>query len=169
MAIIRYVGLDVQLVESTQVPGFTGVVERPFVDEFEDYKSGSIGLWAPLRPDVRQSGNWVAWRSFVDGQQHHHYATLRMMTEAYNSFIIRHKIPILDVIAEDVADPKNLKTEFCSSLWCASFQAAGILSSTRQPSLTAPIDALRAAIYSPAKQIMGDTLKADFGFNTVYA
>lgn len=157
------------LVESTEIQTpkkFIGVVERRFADELAEYVSDKgAGVFAPIRFDLRARSDWDRWGAWMDSQIHHPYDYIRMVTEAINARMDR--IPVLSHIAAIVDQNRNLSREFCSEIACAGFQDIGILSPTRNPALTAPVDSLRTAMFGAGIQILGPPLAGDFGYNTV--
>lgn len=161
----------VKLVESTQVEvpkKFIGVVERPFGDELGDYQNerGS-GVWCPIRTEIRANVNWANWGGAADSQVGNPYDYTRMVTEAYNAFVTAHHLLLIAEIANRIAANNAHHSEFCSELWCFLYFWAHVLSPSRVPSLTAPLNSLQAAIYGPGVQILGAPLASDFGYNSV--
>jgi hypothetical protein len=174
VAMVRHVGdrtlQGITLVESTQVAvphKFIGVVERPFADEWSDYKStGAQGVWCPLRTMIRTGVDWEAWAKLADTHVGEQYSYAQMVLEAYDAFMVSHHVPGLDLIANDFAGG-NWHMEFCSQLWCLYGQGGKYLGPSRVPGLTAPVNSLQAAIYGRGVQILGPPLASDCGYNLV--
>jgi hypothetical protein len=159
------------LVESTQIEEpkrFVGVVNRPFSAELADYLSvkGS-GVWCPIRAALRAKVDWDAWGAWADSQLGNSYDYVRMVTEAYNSWVTAHHLGMLADIANRIASNATHHTEFCSELWCFLFQYVKLLSAARVPSMTAPLNSWQAAIYDPGVQILGTPIASFLGYSTV--
>ncbi len=144
----------VQVIESTSLDGFVGVVTSRLSDRLERY-FGEV-WWLPLSGATRQRLNIALFVSWLLKQEGRRYDTAGAVLAGLDD---------LDAVGLTRAH-EDLSRLFCSELVAAALREAGALPRGLNVSEITPIDLVRFSLYGEAVQLLGDV--GDIrGFNSV--
>ena len=138
-----------QIIESTSLDGFSGVITSRVSDRLRDY-NGQV-WWLPLSSEARDEFNEKRFFDWMFGQIGKAYDTKQAVGSAIDW------IPFLK-------NKEDFNKLFCSELVAGGFEAAGMFDINS--SEVTPIDVCKWKIYEGLYQLKGD-LKEIPQFNTV--
>jgi hypothetical protein len=147
-----------QIMESTLLNGFLGVITSRLDDRIESYE-GSV-WWLPLSETVRRKMDLEKFQTFLLQQEGKPYDVPQAIKSALDT---QEDHPLLGQVTHNIEDFSKL---FCSELVAAALEASGAISHLNASEVT-PIDLCRFAIYKPDYyQLKGEKELID-GYNTL--
>lgn len=144
-----------ELIESTSLRGFNGVVKQRISDVIHSYE-GEI-WWLPLSEEVRRKFNQEKFFNFLYAQIGKFYDTQQVFWSA---------IDFMDNFQELTKNLENFEKFFCSELVVAGLEEAGVLSNINASEIT-PMQICQWKIFKPDYlQLKGDQRIEIQGFNS---
>lgn len=149
---------QLQIIESTYLNGFLGVIASPLDERIESYE-GSV-WWLPLSDSVRAKMDLKKFHDFLLQQEHKPYDLPQAIKSALDT---QEDHPLLGRVTYNIEDFSEL---FCSELVAAALEASGAISHLNASEVT-PIDLCRFSIYKQDYyQLKGEKQSIE-GYNTL--
>lgn len=129
-----------EIIESTEVEDFTGVVARRFSDCLKAYK-GDV-WWLPLKKEIRETKfNQKEFFDFLFAQKGKYFDVKQSLAAGLDIF---DHLPF--GIEGFSLNEEDFRKFFCSELVAAGLEAGGVISNVNASEVT-PIELCRLAIY----------------------
>lgn len=146
-----------QIIESTTLNGFSGVIISRLSDRLETY-DGEI-WWLPIKKELHAQMDKKKFYDFLIHQERKPYDLPQAVKSVIDAF---DKVPLIGGLTHNVEDFSRF---FCSELVAAGLEAAGVISNLNASEVT-PIDLCSFALYeNDYYQLKGDR-KEIHGYNT---
>jgi hypothetical protein len=147
-----------QIMESTLLNGFLGVITSGLDDRIESYE-GNV-WWLPLSDSVRRKMDLEKFQIFLLEQEGKPYDVLQAIRSALDT---QEEHPLLGRVTYNIEDFSRL---FCSELVAAALEAGGAISHLNASEVT-PIDLCRFCIYQPDYYQLKGEKELIEGYNTL--
>jgi len=147
-----------QIMESTLLNGFLGVVISHLDDRLESYE-GNV-WWLPLSDSVRRKMDLEKFQTFLLEQEGKPYDVAQAIKSALDT---HEEHPLLGRMTYNIEDFSQL---FCSELVAAALEASGAISHLNASEVT-PIDLCRFSIYKPDYHQLKGEKELIEGYNTL--
>jgi hypothetical protein len=151
-------GMFNQIIESTSLNGFSGVVISRLSDRLDTY-DGEI-WWLPIRKEIHDAMDKKKFYNFLIHQERKEYDMPQAIKSALDTL---DGVPIF---GQATRNHEDFSRFFCSELVAAALEAAGAIGSINASEVT-PIDLCSFALYeTDYYQLKGDR-KEIHGFNAM--
>lgn len=131
-------GIFNQIIESTSLNGFSGVIISRLSDRLDTY-DGEI-WWLPLRQDIHAAMDKKKYYDFLIHQERKEYDMPQAIKSALDAL---DKVPLVGNLTHNAEDFSRF---FCSELVAAALEAAGAISHINASEVT-PIDLCSFALF----------------------